>query len=402
MTNYDYKVNDNLIFLLNNYILLQDGSNRKKINKGNNKLNKLLNITKDKISKYYENNCSWDKLKKFSNEYEFIYTSSYINDYKNISNFYPVSRSFFKLWEILYDFKYLIPLSTENLKTAHIAEGPGGFIECICKYLSQNNINAFTEIHGITLLSTDRSIPNWKIKKQLVNKYNIKLNDTDYDDGNLYKFENINRFINNVSETSDNKNCCDFITADGGFDFSNNYNDQEKDFIIFLICEIYIILNLLKKNANAVVKIYDIYSKNSIKILYILNLFFENIFIVKPLSSRPANSEKYLLCKSFNYENNLIKKYNDLFKNIILTQNLDLLNNENASYKFIKLILNYNKFYTDRQIKYINKTISLIEDSIKDNFDEKSNLKKIYNENTKHAIEWCKYYNIEIKQCFQN
>ena len=38
---------------------------------------------------------------KFSNEYEFIYTSSYANDYKNISNITPISRSFFKLWEII-------------------------------------------------------------------------------------------------------------------------------------------------------------------------------------------------------------------------------------------------------------------------------------------------------------
>ena len=296
---YTNKIEPLLIFSLNKYHDLPDGKNRQKINKINNNLNKVLNIEKDKINTYYDNNCSWDKLKKFSNEYEFVYTSSYINDYKNIANIFPVSRSFFKLWEILNNFNFLIPHNIKNLKTAHIAEGPGGFIECIYKYLYQNKINSINEIYGITLLSQDRSIPNWKIKKHFISEYNIHLNNNDYDDGDLYKFENIQRFMDNVKNKSDNYSCCDFITADGGFDFSENYNEQESDFIIFLVCEIYLILNLLKLGGNCIIKIYDIYSKDSIKILYILSLFFEEVLIIKPLSSRPANSEKYLLCKTF-------------------------------------------------------------------------------------------------------
>ena len=120
-----------LAFNLNDYVHLEEGKNRNKINRTNSTLNEILNIEKNKISTHYNNNSSWDKVKKFSNEYEFIYTSSYANDYKNISNITPVSRSFFKLWEIINNYDDIIPLNTDNLKTAHIAEGPGGFIECI-------------------------------------------------------------------------------------------------------------------------------------------------------------------------------------------------------------------------------------------------------------------------------
>ena len=176
----------------------------------------------------------------------------------------------------------------------------------------------------------------------------------------LYKINNINTFIKNVSLTSDNTNCCDFVTADGGFDFSENYNTQENDFIIFLICEIYIIFNILKDNGNAVIKLYDIYSRNSMKILYILTLFFDEVFIIKPFSSRPANSEKYVLCKSFKMSNENLDRYKERFKNIIVTKNLNLLD-DSIPYKFIKLISEYNKFYTERQILYIRSTLSLIE-----------------------------------------
>jgi 23S rRNA U2552 (ribose-2'-O)-methylase RlmE/FtsJ len=397
MTLYTNKLENNLIFSISNYDIIDGNSNnKKKLSKYNRDLNDTLNIEKNKIDSYYNNNL-WDKLKKFSNQYEFIYTTSYVNDYKNIANINPISRSFFKLWEILYDFKFIIPHNIKNLKTAHIAEGPGGFIECIYKYLSKNKIDISTEIHGITLLSGDRNIPKWKIRKNFIDKFNIKLNNKDDTSGDLYKIDNINTFIRNVSLTSDNTNCCDFVTADGGFDFSENYNTQENDFIIFLICEIYIIFNILKDNGNAVIKLYDIYSRNSMKILYILTLFFDEVFIIKPFSSRPANSEKYVLCKSFKISNEKLDRYKERFKNIIVTKNLNLLD-VSIPYKFIKLISEYNKFYTERQILYIQNTLSLIE-KINNNeiFDAKLFLKELYNTNKKYAVNWCMNYSIVIK-----
>lgn len=397
MTLYTNKLENNLIFSISNYDIIDSNSNnKKKLSKYNRDLNDILNIEKNKIDSYYNSNL-WDKLKKFSNQYEFIYTTSYVNDYKNIANINPISRSFFKLWEILYDFKFIIPHNIRNLKTAHIAEGPGGFIECIYKYLVKNKINISTEIHGITLLSGDRNIPKWKIRKNFIDRFNIKLNNKDDSSGDLYEIDNINTFIKNVSLTSNNTNCCDFVTADGGFDFSENYNSQENDFIIFLICEIYIIFNILKDNGNAVIKLYDIYSRNSMKILYILTLFFDEVFIIKPFSSRPANSEKYVLCKSFKMSNENLDRYKERFKNIIVTKNLNLLD-DSIPYKFIKLISEYNKFYTERQILYIRNTLSLIE-KINNNeiFDTKLFLKELYNTNKKYAMNWCNNYSIVIK-----
>jgi len=396
MTLYTNKLENKLIFSISNYHTINDNSNnKKKFSKYNRDLNQILNSEKNKIDSYYNNNL-WDKLKKFSNQYEFIYTTSYVNEYKNIANINPISRSFFKLWEILYDFKFIIPDNIKNLKTAHIAEGPGGFIECVYKYLSKNKIDISTEIHGITLLSNNRNIPKWKIRQNFIDKFNIKLNDKHGSFSDLYNINNIKTFIKNVSLTSDNTNCCDFVTADGGFDFSENYNTQENDFIIFLICEIYIIFNILKDNGNAVIKLYDIYSRNSMKILYILTLFFDEVFIIKPFSSRPANSEKYVLCKSFKISNQKLDRYKERFKNIIVTKNLNLLD-DSIPYKFIKLISEYNQFYTERQILYIRSTLTLIE-KINNNeiFDTKLFLKELYNSNKKYAINWCKNYNILI------
>ena len=402
---YSYKSSINLNYKLNlsndtnddtNYDINNDTND---IYKNILQLNEELNNVKNKINKYYENNCIlWDKLKKFSNEYEFIYSSS-CNSYKNISTIYPISRSYFKLWEIIHDFKYLINFNNnESFKSAHIAEGPGGFIECIYKYINSyfdKNIFPKVKIFGLTLLSDNSNIPNWKIKKNIINTFDIELNNKEQCDGNLYSLSNINIFLKNIGENS-----CNLITCDGGFDFSYNYNEQEENFIFFFISEIYMILKLLKNGGNSIIKIYDIYSKNSIKLIYILSLFFNNIYILKPFTSRPANSEKYILCNHYNNNNDDIKLSNIIenLKKIIIEKKLELLENDNISipYNFLKEIYNYNKWYTNRQIKYINKTIDLIETTTNENKNDL--LADIYNSNKKKCIEWCKNYNIKYRE----
>ena len=428
---YSSKISNNLIYKLdfinnNDLYNFNIKNERSKLYKKILNLNSKLNLEKNKINKYYENNCVlWDKLKKFSNEYEFVYTSS-MSEFKNISMIYPISRSYFKLWEILHDFKYLLNIDNNDgtlFKTAHIAEGPGGFIECIYKYICsyyKDNIFNKIKIYGLTLLSDDINIPNWKIKKNNIKSFNIELNRRYQGNGDLYDIENINTFINNIGYKS-----CNFITGDGGFDFSYNYNEQEENFIFFFISEIYLILNLLKKEGNCIIKIYDIYSKNSIKLIYILTLFFNDIYILKPFTSRPANSEKYILCNNYNDDDKLLN-YMNILKDIIINKDIKLLNNNNIiiPYNFLDIIYKYNVWYTDRQIKYINKTIDLIEINIENNNEiniennneiniennneiniENNNeinnnayLSKLYNSNKIKCIEWCKYYNINYKK----
>ena len=95
----------------------------------------------------------WDSAKKISNDYEYIYTSS--NSRKNISSVIPVSRSFFKLREIIYDFRLDI-----SGTSACIAEAPGGFIQSLLKLSEERKID-LTTIYGITLISDDDEIPFW-------------------------------------------------------------------------------------------------------------------------------------------------------------------------------------------------------------------------------------------------
>ena len=67
--------------------------------------NKLI-FYKNKIDKV-NNHKIWDKAKKFSNNYELIHIPNKQNKSESIAFYKPLSRSYFKLWEIIYDFDLL-------------------------------------------------------------------------------------------------------------------------------------------------------------------------------------------------------------------------------------------------------------------------------------------------------
>ena len=96
--------------------------------------------------------------------------------------------------------------------------------------------------------------------KNIQEHFNLILNYSLDETGDLYDINEVNKLITKIG-----KHNCNLITADGGFDFSNNYNHQEKDFMNLFISEAYIMLNLLKNNGNGIIKIYDIYSKKILK-----------------------------------------------------------------------------------------------------------------------------------------
>ena len=71
-----------------------------------------------------------------------------------------------------------------------------------------------------------------------------------------------------------------------------------------------------KYNGTFILKIYDIFLNSTIEILYILSIFYTNIYVTKPNTSRYANSEKYLVYTDFKYKNKdtISLKLHDILK----------------------------------------------------------------------------------------
>ncbi len=361
---------------------------------------------KEEIDKL-ENNEIWDKMKKIGNPYELVYTT-YHRKKKNdsISKYIPLSRSYFKMWEIYNNYPILqhFPLNSK-FYFAHLAEGPGGFMEASYNYIQHLRSSHYSHhvvcrdvYEGITLKPHNDYVPDWnKIQKIFGKDTNINVN---Y--GNLYIYEDVLEYIKKFE-----KNKAHVVTADGGFDYSSDFNGQELNSCQIIYSEVVIALKILAEKGTFICKVFDLFSVTMIRILDILQRNFEYIYIYKPESSRPANSEKYIICINFlnkiSEENKdellyIIKEWNHLVDSKDETFKkahfVDILNIKCSSQLVHELNL-YNKNYLNYQKKSLDKILNIAKNNPSSMID-----KKIYDELIKiqvqNAYNWCIKYNIPI------
>jgi len=352
-------------------------------------LSYYLYTIKEKIAQYQKD---WDVYKKYTNSYEYINTSI-PNKNKSVAKYKPLSRAYFKMIEIINIF-HLKGAINEPINTFHLAEGPGGFIEAILEM--RNNPN--DKYIGMTILNDEKddSIPTWKKSEYFLKKHpNVFIENGVDNTGNIISLEN---FID-IHQKYGGK--MDFITADGGFDFSMDFNNQEINMTKLLFSQMAYALSMQKKGGHFVMKIFDIFMEHTIDILFILSSFYENVYISKPLTSRIANSEKYIICKNF------ISNKNDEFYpfllesfRIMMLSNSMMTNSMNEihiqrflsipiPYHFICKIEEYNAIFGQQQIENINYTLNLIEFK-----DKKEKIDSLVKSNIQKCVAWCIKHNI--------
>ena len=192
----------------------------------------------------------------------------------SISKIKPISRSFFKLIEICNTFDLFKSTQLKTITSFHLAEGPGGFIEALT-YLRFNTKDVY---YGMTLINDhDDNVPGWKKSAKFLQKNpNVKIEYGVDNTGNLYSPDNFSHCYEKY------KNSIDFITADGGFDFSVDFNKQEIMAQRLIFAEVSYAIMMQSHNGTFILKMFDIFMKSSVDILYILSCFYSNVFIIKP------------------------------------------------------------------------------------------------------------------------
>ncbi|RHZ75885.1 hypothetical protein Glove_208g65 [Diversispora epigaea] len=175
---------------------------------------------------------------------------------------------------------------------ADLCGGPGGFAEYLLwrKHSCEEKVFGW----GITLTGSldydlDKFNPISMVKESFESIYG------EDGTGDLYKEENMKYFAEVVMDGTRGIGA-DLVTADGGFDIRGQESHQEKLLKHLLLCQIITMFMTLKKNGVFVLKVFEIFSPFTAGLIWILYRHFERICIVKPLPSRPANSERYVIC----------------------------------------------------------------------------------------------------------
>lgn len=141
-----------------------------------------------------------------------------------------------------------------------------------------------------------------------------------------------------------------FMMADGGFSVEGNENIQEILSKQLYLCQFICALSILRTGGNFVCKIFDIFTPFSVGLCYLLYLCFERICIHKPVTSRPANSERYIICEGARENRHIVRDYfhqinndlNEYFRNdksdldVNTIVPLDILKNDKNFFNYIK------------------------------------------------------------------
>jgi cap1 methyltransferase len=82
-----------------------------------------------------------------------------------------------------------------------------------------------------------------------------------------------------------------------GFSVEGQENIQEILSHQLYLCQCLVALNIVRPQGHFVVKLFDVFTPFSVGLLWLMRRAFHQICIFKPNTSRPANSERYLVCK---------------------------------------------------------------------------------------------------------
>ena len=230
-----------------------------------NKISLTLKHYLNNIKLQINNNDKWDFVKKYTNAYEFIDTNI-PNSNQSISKYKPLSRSFYKMIEIVNLLNIFDDFKNNNINTFHLAEGPGGFIEAT-NYLRNNKSDKY---YGMTLIEPkNNNVPGWdKSSSYLEENPNIIIEKGITGTGDLLSVDNL-KHCNSLYANS-----MDIITADGGFDFSIDFNKQELLATKLLFAQVSFAISMQKKNGHFIIKFFDIFTKATIDIIYLLSTLY--------------------------------------------------------------------------------------------------------------------------------
>jgi 23S rRNA U2552 (ribose-2'-O)-methylase RlmE/FtsJ len=363
----------------------------------------ILNVHRNKIDKIHTD--IWKKVRWYINEYDFLVKDPIIN------------RAFYKYWEIINVFEVFDKyIDTDTI--FHCAEAPGGFIQGSNIYLQLENLkpiqhekqlvdnDGFTVVkkkrgkndksYKIYTISLNKDLPRYKTynlpsyNKRVVNR-NICVTYGKDNTGDINNLDNIHHIKNLIGNDGSY-----LVTADGGFDEGTDFNNKEQLHYYLILNEIYSTLCLQKQGGTFILKVFDIFTTTSIHLLYLLNLVYGDIYIYKPKTSRPTNSEKYIICKNLQlsdktYVLNILRQLSEKLKNQKKYTSFTLFDSIPVS--FTDKIHHMNTALLNKQCESLQKAIDLCENQeFMKNYD--SELESSLDRRRKVFKQWEQKYNL--------
>lgn len=232
------------------------------------------------------------------------------NPFETIGSAIFLNRAAVKManMDALFDFMFTKPIDEDGAPLVHendllyfadVCAGPGGFSEYVL-WRKQWGAKGF----GFTL----RQENDFKLDKFLAG--HPETFETYYGckgDGDIYDPENVESLTNHILKQT--MSGVHFMMSDGGFSVEGQENVQEVLSKRLYLCQCLTALSIVRVNGHFVTKLFDTFTPFSVGLIYLMYKCFHKICVIKPNTSRPANSERYLVCKWKKSNTDSIRNY---------------------------------------------------------------------------------------------
>ncbi len=233
--------------------------------------------------------------------------SRYINQYKKYKIKHNISNGFTKMWEILSSVNLLTNQKDKDINVFLIAEAPGQWIYCIDYYIKNklDNIKkwdwratSLDSAHPINIANFGPNIisDEYGFIKKYPDKWLWGADKT----GDITKSENIRWYHQYVKEWAKPN----LVTGDAGIQTDNSAIYQKLE-----LSQVLMVAAVSAKGGNCIIKHFLPYipeipeTKTAngffMNYIYLYYLMFEDVYLIKPLSSNPISGEFYVIGKKF-------------------------------------------------------------------------------------------------------
>ena len=286
--------------------------------------------------------------------------AKYINQSKKYNIKFQISNGFTKMWEILSSVHILLNQKDRGINIFFIAEAPGQWIYSLDYYIKKKLDNvknwdwratSLNPKHPINLERFGKGILDdaYGFIKAYPDKWLWGVDQT----GDITKSENIKWYHQYVKEwTKPN-----LVTGDAGIQSDNPEIYQKLE-----LAQVLMVAAVSAKDGNCIIKHFLPYIPDIpvteqangffINYIYLYYLMFEEVYMIKPLSSNPVSAEFYVIGKKFiGLDNSILEKMFSLLDNFEV--NMCFFKKEDIPEHFTKQVFSFMEKLTRLNVDFI-------------------------------------------------